>query len=99
MKKLLPFLVLVAAFLASTPLHARVSTSATLRSECSSISHRDVNRLLKIAAKEWSMSVGAAHQAYNAGTLTLTPYPQAGANVYMVAYDGFCILAVLEDKL
>lgn len=35
---------------------------------------------------------------YNAGLVTITPMPSLGEDVYMLAYDSWCILAALEDK-
>jgi hypothetical protein len=99
MKKLLPILVLLFAVIVSSSLPARTERLQSRLESFSSIPNRIVNRVLKIAAREWSMTVGAAHQAYSAGSIIITPYPQGGENVYMVEYDGFCILAVLEDKL
>jgi hypothetical protein len=97
MKNLLSILALFPLLMIAPDLPASVPTAQVIALS-NPIHPRDVNRLLKIAAAEWNLSVGQARQAYNAGNLTLTRYPQAGVNVYMIVYDGFCILAALEDK-
>ncbi len=97
MKNLLSILALLPLLMLAPALPAAVPTSQIFALS-NPIHPRDVNRLLKIAATEWNLTVGQARQSYNAGNLTLALYPQAGVNVYMIAYDGFCILAALEDK-
>jgi hypothetical protein len=99
MKKFLPALAIVLAIVATSPSSARAATQSAQTELSAPISNRNVTRLLKIAAQEWSMTLGAARQAYNAGEITLMPYPAGGPDTYMILYDGFCILAVLEDKL
>jgi hypothetical protein len=99
MKKLLPIFVLAVLTLFSGSLQAVSKTDYNCVLESDPIHPRDINRLIKIAADEWNWTVGHARQEYNEGELWFVPYPQAGENVYMIGYDGFCILAALEDKL
>ncbi len=99
MKNFLPILAFAALGLCAGNTQARpVSTANNCETVLTTIHPRNVNRLLKIAADEWNMTVGAARQAYNAGAITLMEYPAGGNNTYMILFDGFCILAALEDK-
>lgn len=99
MKKLLPILALLAITFVANNAAARFSRFQVMEASFSTLSQRGLNQLIKVAAEEWDLSVGQARQAYNHGLLTITAYPIGGPDVYMLQYDGFCILAALEDKL
>ena len=99
MKKLVFIFSLAACFAtagnAATPLHAAPQSTIST----TPIHPRNVNRLLKIAADYWDLTLGQAKQAYNSGNLTITYQSGVSPSIYMIEYGGFCILAALEDKL
>lgn len=98
MKKLISTTVLALALLVGVQTAVQATSAASFTYAVDPIHPQDVNELLKAAADEWNLTLGQARQAYNHGALTLTRDLEAGPHAFMVAYEGGCILVVLEDE-
>jgi hypothetical protein len=100
MKKLMYCAMMISSLLAISPaLGKAASMDSTELLSPPNLSNSDLMHLLHIVKKEFGWSMNQTRDLYDAGLVTITPMPQIGDDVFMLGYDGWCILAALEDRL
>lgn len=102
MKSVFTVLLMFAAIWAANPTPTYAASAHEHESILScppEIPPRILIRLFLIAADEFDMPLRQVMLHYFYGNLTITPVIHNGDTAYMIAYDGWCILAVLEDRL
>jgi hypothetical protein len=100
MKNLFSAMLLATVFFSALPFSAQASTICSSASqELTELDNSTLMRLLHILKKEFNWSMNHTKHLYDTGEITITLVDVNGVQYYMLAYEGYCILAALEDNL